>query len=82
MPQNTKKRLFTQFRHKFISARVLKIEEISEVTRDITVEIYYKDINVRRRMRRKVRLICELGRMQPSVDGTWGVNPVSMNRVR
>lgn len=82
VPQNTKKKLFTQFRHKFISARILKVEEISEVTRDISVEICYKDINVRRRIRRKARLICELAPMKPSTDGTWGVNPLSMKRAR
>ena len=78
IPGDRRKRLSTQFRHKFISAKILKTEKISDVTRDISVEIYYKDINIRRRMIRKVRLICELGRMQPSVDGTWGVNPTSM----
>lgn len=81
-PQDMRKRLFTQFRHKFISAKILKTEKISDVTRDISVEIYYKDINISRRVRRKVRLICELGHMQPSVDGSWGVNPVSMRSAR
>ena len=78
IPGDRRKKLYTQFRHKFISVKLIKIEEISDVTRDISVEIYYKDINIRRKMRRKVRLICELGRMQPSVDGIWGVNPASM----
>jgi len=82
MYPDMEKKLFNQFRHKFISAKILKIEKISDVTSDISVEIYYKDINIRRRIRRKVRLIRELGPMQPSVDGTYGVNPTSMIRSR
>ena len=76
------KALFSQFRHKLLSAKILKTEKISDVTRDISVEIYYKDINIKRRIRRKARLICELAPMQPSPDGTWGVNPTSMIRSR
>ena len=82
IPGDRREKLFAQFRHKFISAKILKTEKISDVTRDISVEINYKDINIRRKMRRKVRLICELGRMRPSVDGSWGVNPISMRSAR
>jgi len=79
---NTEKILFSQFRHKLLSAKILKIDKISDVTTDISTEIYYKDINIKRRIRRKARLICEIAPMQPSVDGAWGVNPTSMIRSR
>jgi len=82
MSGDMEKILFNQFRHKLISAKILKTEKVSDVTKDISVEIYYKDINIKRRIRRKVRLICELAPMQPSPDGTWGVNPTSMIRSR
>ena len=79
---DVEKVLFSQFRHKLLSAKILKTDKISDVTCDISVEIYYKDINIKKRIRRKARLICELGPMQPSPDGTWGINPTSMIRSR
>lgn len=72
----------SQFRHKLLNAEILKIEKISEVTRDISVKIYQKNINVKRRIIRKVRLICEIAPMQPSPEGRWGVNPTSMIKAR
>jgi len=82
MRTDMEKSLFSQFRHKLLSAKILKTEKISDVTTDISVEIYYKDINIKRRIRRKARLICELGPMQPSPGGTYGVNPTSMIKAR
>jgi len=79
---DAEKTLYFQFRNKLLSAKILKTEKVSDVTRDISVEIYYKDINIKRRIRRKARLICETTPMQPSVDGTYGVNPTSMIRAR
>jgi len=76
------KLLSAQFRHKLLSAKILKTEKISDVTTDISVEIYYKDINIKKRIRRKARLICEKAPMQPSPEGEWGINPISMIRAR
>lgn len=78
----TEKILFNQFKHKLLDAKILGIKDISDVTKDISIEIYYKDINVKRKMRRKVRLICEKAPMQPSPEGQWGINPTSMIRAR
>lgn len=82
LPNDREATLGLQFRYKLLSAKILKTEKISDVTRDISVEIYYKDINIKKRIRRKVRLICETGPMKPSVEGSWGVNPTSMMRAR
>ena len=82
LPYEPEKQLLARFRDKLLTAKILKTEKISEVTRDISVEIYYKEINVKRRIRRKARLICELAPMQPSPKGTYGVNPTSMIRSR
>lgn len=79
---DAEKTLYFQFRNKLLSAKILKTEKVSDVTRDISVEIYYKDINIKRRIRRKARLICETAPMQPSPNGEWGVNPTSMMRAR
>jgi len=79
---DTEKTLYFQFRNKLLSAKILKTEKVSDVTRDISVEIYYKDINIKRRIRRKARLICETAPMQPSPEGEWGVNPTSMMKAR
>jgi len=79
---DTEKTLYFQFRNKLLDAKILKTEKIGEVTRDISVEIRYKDINIKKKIKRKVRLICELAPMQPSPNGAWGVNPTSMIRAR
>ena len=79
---DAEKTLYFQFRNKLLSAKILKTEKISNVTRDISVEIYYKDINIKRRIRRKARLICETAPMQPSPEGALGVNPTSMREAR
>lgn len=81
-PSIQKKILFAQFRYKLLDAKILKTEKISDATRDISVEIYYKDINIKKRIKRKARLICEKAPMQPSPEGTWGINPTSMIRAR
>lgn len=82
IPDDREKILIFQFNQKLLNAKTLKTEKISDVTRDISVEIHYKDINIKKRIRRKVRLICELAPMKPSIEGTWGVNPLSMMRAR
>ncbi len=82
LPDDREATLSLQFRYKLLGAKILKTEKISEVTRDISVEIHYKDIIIKKRTRRKVRLICELAPMKPSPEGQWGVNPISMMRAR
>lgn len=77
-----KKKIVALFRQKLIDAKILEVEKVSEVTRDISIEIRIKDINVFRKIKRKARVICEKGYMKPSVDGTWGVNPLSLMRKR
>jgi len=74
--------LQARFRHKLLDVKILEVIEVSEVTKDVKVDIQYKDINVKKRIRRKVRLICEKAPLHPSKDGTWGVNPTSMIRAR
>lgn len=70
------------FRHKLLSAKILKTEKISDVTTDIKVDIHYKDVNIKKKMTRKARVICEVAPMRPSVDGTYGVNPTSLIKAR
>ena len=77
-----KKIINTRFHQKLLDAEILKIEEISEVTRDISIKIRIKNINIVKKLKRKARLICEKGVMQPSINGKWGVNPTSMGYER
>lgn len=77
-----KKILIAQFRHKLLDAEIIKVEKVADVTRDISLELSIKDFQFRKKIKRKVRLICETGALQPSVKGEWGVNPLSMMRAR
>jgi len=76
------KLLLARFRHKLLDVEILDVIEISEVTRDVKVDIRYRDVNVKKRIKRVVRLVCEKAPLHPSKDGTYGVNPTSMIKAR
>ena len=61
-------------------AAIGEVEEISPVTRDITVRVDFNFKNGVASKTFKARVICEAAPFKPDVNGRWGVNPVSMLR--
>jgi uncharacterized protein with HEPN domain len=54
--------------------------ELGEAMVEIPVEIYYQQQKEKYHKMIKVRVIKEIEAYKPSVNGTWGVNPISAFR--
>ena len=65
-------------RKHLIEYKIIKSIKIVDAMYDITVEIHYKIGNLRRNKLVTTRAICEKQPFDASVNGTWGVNPISV----
>jgi len=74
--------LLARFRHKLLDVKLLEMIDVSEVAKDAYVEIAYSDSAFKKKIRRKIRLVCEKAPLHPSKDGSWGINPISMIKAR
>lgn len=72
---NTEFQLKGLLPHQIASYKVGKIEKSTEVVYDATVSVKLKGSAKPREI--KVRSVCEIAPWKPSLDGDWGVNPIS-----
>lgn len=64
---------------KLLKYKIKGHKSISNVTKDVKVDIEYEsDDEVIRHRTLVARLICEEASMAPSPKGKWGVNPISL----
>jgi len=52
---------------------ITKIEFVGDACRDVFINIDYGKVI----KKIKARVICEIGPYKPSIEGNWGVNPIS-----
>jgi hypothetical protein len=78
---NNAERLFDLFGHKKLeSYEIIGLDEVSDCCVDIEVSIKYF-IEARTKIQVatiRPRLLNEIKEYTPSIDGEWGVNPISM----
>jgi len=66
---------------KLKSYEIGKAKQVTDVCWDVKAKVRYRTIR-RRYVSSDIvlRVICEKGYMKPDVEGTWGVNPLSLFR--
>ena len=78
-PAEALKNLLVPFIPKLLKYVIKGHKTISNVTKDIKIDIEYEHLDKTIRHKSLVaRLICEEAPMIPSPKGKWGVNPVSL----
>lgn len=61
--------------------RVQKTKRVGPACQDLMVNVTYQTDHGKVKTKNRVRLICERAPYSPGLDGTWGVNPVSIREI-
>ena len=79
--ENNAERLYDFFGHKaLLEYEIMGMNEVSECCTDVSVEIKYligQQPTIQTGLI-EARLLKEVKEYHPSIDGEWGVNPISM----
>lgn len=61
-----------------IEYNIKRSMKVTEAMYDVTVEIHYKIGNMERNRLVTARATCEIQAFDASVNGSWGINPISV----
>ena len=77
---NNAERIFNFFGHKkLLEFKIIGMNEVSNCCTDVVIRIkYYINPGKTQQCEVEARLLNELKEYHPSVDGSWGVNPISV----
>ncbi len=74
--EHTKKDISNLFSTRIKKYKITDIREHTPTVYDVDVDVRFKGKDIKL----TARLICEAAPYTPSIDGEWGVNPVSVIR--
>ena len=78
-PAEALKHLLTPFVQTLLKYEIKGHKSISNVTKDVKIAVEYESpTNTILHKTLVARVICEKVPFQPAVNGTWGVNPISL----